>query len=164
MAASNSTKTIHRFISKRDGSFKIHIHTPDDKILSRSVGYKKIGEKAALKKAVKLRNDLGFAMWGKHWRRVLSDETLFLRLPHSFEPNHGYDKCGDGYVMEVCRANITAKDGTKFCRKRSVNKYGRKGAYLETKKIMLDYYADVIELMIYMGRITEKQVKLGLNQ
>ncbi len=82
------TNTGHRFISKseRNTAFKIHIHTPDDTLLERSIGYKIIGEKKALKKAIKLRNQLGREMWKKHWSRVLHDETLITRLPHTLEP------------------------------------------------------------------------------
>ena len=50
------TNTGHRFISKGKTAFKIHIHTPDDTVLHRSVGFVRIGEKKGLKKAIKLRN------------------------------------------------------------------------------------------------------------
>ncbi|MCV5979335.1 hypothetical protein OFO29_44000, partial [Escherichia coli] len=67
--------------------FKIHIHTPEDKILHRSVGYIRIGEKKGLKKAIRLRNEIGIKLWGKKlWKRVLNEPELFTRLPHSLEP------------------------------------------------------------------------------
>lgn len=64
MTKSNlETNTGHRFISKAKTAYKIHIHTPDDKVLHRSVGYIRIGERKGLKKAIKLRNELGREMW-----------------------------------------------------------------------------------------------------
>lgn len=80
------TNTGHRFISKAKTAFKIHIHTPSDTVLHRSVGYIRIGEEKGLKKAIKLRNELGSEMWGKFWRRLLKDPYLMTRLPHSIEP------------------------------------------------------------------------------
>lgn len=64
------TNTGHRFISKGKTAFKIHIHTPEDTVLHRSVGFVRIGEEKGLKKAIKLRNELGQQMWGKFWRRL----------------------------------------------------------------------------------------------
>lgn len=87
MSKSNlETNTGHRFISKAKTAYKIHIHTPDDKVLHRSVGFVRLGEKKGLKKAILLRNELGSAMWGKFWRRILKDPYLMTRLPHSLEP------------------------------------------------------------------------------
>ncbi|MBO0236589.1 Fe3+-citrate ABC transporter substrate-binding protein, partial [Vibrio parahaemolyticus] len=39
MKSNFETNTGLRFISKAETAFKIHIHTPEDKILHRSVGY-----------------------------------------------------------------------------------------------------------------------------
>ena len=87
MGKSNlTTNTGYRFISKGKTAFKIHIHTPDDKVLHRSVGFVRIGEEKALKKALNLRNELGCEMWGKFWNRILKDPYLMTRLPHDLEP------------------------------------------------------------------------------
>lgn len=158
-------QSVARFISLSGNTYKIHIHTPDDKVLSRSIGFKRCGKRKAFNKALKMRSKLGKQLWGKYWIRVLMEEDLFLRLPHNLEPNHGYDRCGTGdSVMEVYRANLTCADGTKKCRKRSVNKYGRNEAYREVKKIILEHHADVIDLMLYMGRINKTDLELRLKK
>lgn len=132
------SSTPHRFISKHGNTFKVHVHTPDDRI--------------------------GKRIWGKYWKRVLSDETLFLRMPHTLEPTHGYDKCGNGDdVMETFRANMTDKLGNKICRKRSVKKYGRREAYSQVKKIILKQHSDLIELMLFMGRISKDDLKTEIK-
>lgn len=87
MNKSNLTSnTGHRFISKGKTAYKIHIHAPDDKVVHRSVGFIRIGEKKALEKAIQLRNELGKEMWGKFWNRLLKEPYLMTRLPHDSNP------------------------------------------------------------------------------
>ena len=78
--------TGYRFISKGQTAFKIHIHTPEDTVLHRSVGFVRMGEDKALKKTIKLRDELGRKLWGKFWPKVLREPYLMTRLPHSLEP------------------------------------------------------------------------------
>ncbi|WP_390240719.1 Fe3+-citrate ABC transporter substrate-binding protein [Vibrio sp. R78045] len=150
----------HRFISQTAKTFKIHIHTPDDEVLHRSVGYSKIGEKEGLKVAIKLRNDLGKLLWKKYWPEVLKNDKLLLRLPHSLDPvivykpaptktdpNHRipcylakwkeYDESGNYKLKTVVR---------------SINKYGKLAAYTQTKMALLEAHKDVIPLLEFMER------------
>lgn len=113
------TSTGYRFISKSKNCYKIHIHTPNDKVLHRSVGFVRIGEAEGLRKAVQLRNELGRDMWGKFWARVVNDETLITRLPHSIEPEKITVGCGfyiNGkplFSSTFYRASWVTDDGEK---------------------------------------------------
>lgn len=160
MSKSNlKTNTGHRFISKAKTAYKIHIHTPGDKVLHRTVGFLKLGEKAGIKKAIKLRNQLGSQLWGKHWKIVLHDELLFTRLPHSLEPKiiykpRPYDKSMvDSYYIAAWRVY----DSNGNIKHRSVlgniDKMGRLAAYNKTKRALLEAYSDYIEILMYMGRV-----------
>lgn len=154
------TNTGHRFISKSEKAYRIHIHMPNDTILHRSVGSVKIGEKKALEKAIARRNELGEKHWGKFWKRVLRDETLLIRLPHTFEPILGTEGAGGkdehgNYrrLIEVYRITWADKNGVRKCRKRSTAKHGRLGAYTQLKNILLKEHADVMDILRFMGRI-----------
>lgn len=156
-----TTNTGHRFISKSDSAFKIHIHLPDDTILHRSVGYLKIGEEKGLRKALKLRNKLGVEHWTrKFWNMILDDPYLFTRLPHSLEPKVVYkpnptksnpnnrDEC---YIAKWRQFNGSGESHYKTV-VRSVNKYGKLAAYTQTKKALTDAHSDLIPLISYMER------------
>ncbi|MDD9197182.1 Fe3+-citrate ABC transporter substrate-binding protein [Aliivibrio sp. S3MY1] len=156
------TNTGHRFISKseRNTAFKIHIHTPDDKLLEKSVGYKYLGEEKALKKAIKRRNQLGREMWKKHWTRILNDETLITRLPHTLEPkiiNKPSPTMADPdkktpYYMARWTEYV---DGEKKIKSviRAITDGCKLQAYTETKRALLDAHAGEIEILKFMGRI-----------
>ncbi|MEZ8292389.1 Fe3+-citrate ABC transporter substrate-binding protein [Vibrio splendidus] len=155
-----SGATGHRFISKGKTAYKIHIHTPDDTVLHKSVGFVKMGEEKGLKKALKLRNQIGYELWGKHWRRVLKDEYLMLRLPHSLEPkivlkpnpiSSNSDHRIECYIAKWSYYDIEGKLRNKTL-VRSVNKHGRLSAYSQTKKALLEAYEDIIDIIVYMGR------------
>ncbi|MDP2571100.1 Fe3+-citrate ABC transporter substrate-binding protein [Vibrio sp. vnigr-6D03] len=165
--SSLTTSTGHRFISKSKTAFKIHIHTPDDTVMHRSVGFVRIGEKKGLKKAIKLRNELGREMWGKFWRRLLKDPYLMTRLPHSVEPVIVYkpnptksdpehrDAC---YLAKWREFNESGeyKYKTKVC---SINKHGKLAAYTQTKKALLEAHKNNIEILTYMGRLNSIDLK-----
>lgn len=160
--AESTDKETPRFISMTSKTYKIHIHTPDDTIIHRSVGYCKIGEEKGLKAAIKLRNELGKLLWKQFWPKVLSDDKLFLRLPHSLEPkivnkpaptltdpNHRlscylakwkeFDEHGNYKLKTVVR---------------SIDKYGKLSAYTQTKQALLDAHKDLIPIIEYMERFT----------
>lgn len=164
MSKSNLTSnTGHRFISKGKTAYKIHIHTPDDTILHRSVGFIRIGEKKALEKALQKRNELGKEMWGKFWHRLLKDAYLMTRLPHDLEPkiiykskdpetSHGYyiakwrEYLGDGkfnYRSTVC----------------SIDKHGKLAAYSKAKRALLEAHKENIDLLLFMGRLNSIDLK-----
>jgi len=162
-----TTNTGHRFISKAKTAYKIHIHCPDDTVLHRSVGYIRIGEKKGLQKAIKMRNELGVAMWGKFWRRLLKDPYLMTRLPHSLEPKVIYkprptkedpefkDEC---YIAAWRNYDNEGKLIYKsvVC---SINKHGKLGAYSKTKKALIEANKDNLEILEYMGRLTSIDLK-----
>ena len=161
------TNTGHRFISKAKTAYKIHIHTPDDTVLHRSVGYIRIGEKKGLKKAIKLRNELGSEMWGKHWRRLLKDPYLMTRLPHSLEPKIIYKprptldnpEARDPCYIAAWR-HYDEKGNCIFqsvvC---SINKHGKLAAYTKTKKALLEAYKEDLDILVYMGRFNSIDLK-----
>ncbi len=141
------TNTGYRFVSKGDGRFKIHIHMPDDSVCHRSVGYKKLGEERALRNAVKLRNDIGRKAWGKFWVQILNDPSLIIRLPHQLEPQEQYDNDGRHYYQVMY-----TKDGERKCFKRSIDKFGKLGAYNQCKRLLMEIYKDEIEIIRHMER------------
>ncbi len=153
-----TSNTGHRFISKGKTCFKIHIHTPDDKTLHRSVGFVRIGEKKGLRKAIKLRNELGREMWGKHWNRVLNDPDLIIRLPHTLEPTY-LTVTDQGKTLDVCQAMWSDSESNRHCRRYSLNKYGKLGAYIKAKKALLDAHRDVIDILLFMNRINTIDLK-----
>ncbi|SJN55041.1 Fe3+-citrate ABC transporter substrate-binding protein [Vibrio ruber] len=161
------TNTGHRFISKAKTAYKIHIHTPDDKVLHRSVGFIRIGEKKGLKKAILLRNELGRQMWGKHWRMLLKDPYLMTRLPHSLEPKIIYKprptKDNPNYRDACYIAAWRTYDEQGKCHFKSVvcsiNKHGKLAAYTKTKKALLDAHKDYLDILIFMGRLNSIDLK-----
>lgn len=163
MARSNfKTNTGHRFISKGKTAFKISIHKPDDTYLYKSVGFVRLGEEKALRKAVKLRNEIGKAHWGKFWPRILNEHNLITRLPHTLEPELLVVNCGlkgSPYIMEVYQAMWSDKDGKRHCRKYSLNKYGKLAAYMKAKRAMLEAHKDVLELLKFMDRVSTIELK-----
>lgn len=159
------TKTGERFISKGKTAFKIRIHKPDDTLLHRSVGFVRLGEEKALKKAIKLRNELGKQLWGKFWPSILNEPNLITRLPHTLEPVLLTTNCGNAengeyqYKIDVYQAAWSDKNGQRHCRKYSVNKYGKLAAYMKAKRAMLDAHKDVLELLKFMDRVSTIELK-----
>ncbi len=158
-----TTNTGHRFISRGKTAFKIHIHTPDDTILHRSIGFMRIGEEKALKKAIELRNQLGKEMWGKHWNRLLKDPYLMTRLPHDLEPKIIYKskdpETSAGYYIAKWREHL--EDGkfkyrSKVC---SIDKHGKLAAYSIAKRALLEAHKDNIDILIFMGRLNSIDLK-----
>ncbi|QIL84903.1 Fe3+-citrate ABC transporter substrate-binding protein [Vibrio sp. HDW18] len=162
-----STNTGHRFISRANTAYKIHIHTPDDTVLHRSVGFIRLGEQKGLKKAIVLRNQLGLAMWGKFWRQILKDPYLMTRLPHSLEPKIIYKPrptLEDPKARDTCYiAAWREYDNQDRCVFRSVvcsiNKHGKLAAYAKTKKALLAAHQDCLELLVFMGRLNSIDLK-----
>lgn len=159
--------TGYRFISKGKTAFKIHIHTPDDTVLHRSVGFVRMGEDKALKKTIKLRDELGRQLWGKFWPKVLKEPYLMTRLPHSlepkivFKPNPTQSDPGHRDECYIAKWRVFSENGdykyrTKVC---SIRKHGRLAAYSQTKRALLEAHKDVIELLIFMGRLNSIDLK-----
>jgi len=161
------TNTGHRFISKTKTCYKIHIHTPNDEILNRSVGFIKIGEVRGLKKAIFLRNEIGCAMWGKHWKRVLHDPTIFTRLPHSLEPKLIEKPCPTKSNPDQTRPYYIAKwleydengSSTYKSKLTNVTAMGKLAAYSQAKRILLEAHAQNIDILLFMGRVNTLKLK-----
>ncbi|ARR10301.1 Fe3+-citrate ABC transporter substrate-binding protein [Vibrio parahaemolyticus] len=163
MKSNFETNTGLRFISKAETAFKIHIHTPEDKILHRSVGYIRIGEKKGLKKAIRLRNEIGIKLWGKKlWKRVLNEPELFTRLPHSLEPKLIEKNAPIKSDPRRKKLHYLAKwyvygdDGSLSTKTTvvSVEKYGKLGAYNKAKRKLTEVYKNEIEILSYMDRFS----------
>ncbi|WP_338116769.1 Fe3+-citrate ABC transporter substrate-binding protein [Vibrio tubiashii] len=156
------TSTGHRFISTGTTAFKIHIHTPDDTIAHRSVGFVRIGKNKALKKAIKVRNALGYELWGKHWKRVLREPHLFTRLPHSLEPTviqkPRPTKADPHRVQSYYLARwwtYDSKGGKTYNSVlANISRMGKLAAYNKAKRALLDAHEENVQILSYMGRIS----------
>lgn len=153
--------TGHRFISKGRTCYKIHIHMPDDTIKHKSLGYLKIGAKAGLKEAIKLRDEIGIEAWTeKLWRRILAEPYIFIRLPHSLEPaiihkprplKHDPDFVETYYVAKWW--TYGAKGRVYHSVLGNIRLMGKLAAYNKTKRALTEAYADDIEILSKMNRI-----------
>ncbi len=138
-----------RFLSVTKTAYKIHIHLPDDTVTNRSIGYLKQGKEQGYISALKLRDQIGIEAWGKHWKRILNDPKIFHKLPKNLEPQLMADKNSSNQYYRA----MPVVNGKRVCFKRSINKYGKLGAYLACKRKLLDAYEDDLELLSYMGRV-----------
>ncbi|MFC5081069.1 hypothetical protein VTH8203_03954 [Vibrio thalassae] len=159
--SSFTSNTRYRFISKSNSSFKVRIQTLEGKVLHRSLGFIRLGEEKALEKAVQLRDELGVEIWGQFWFRLLSEPYILKRLPKSVEPKiiHKPKPTKDDpnnryscYIAKWREYNMTGEYKNKTM-VRSINKYGKLTAYLETKKALLDAYQDRLDLLSFKGRL-----------
>lgn len=152
LTANYQTSTGYRFISEGTNAYKVSIHLPDDTYVYSSIGFVTLGKKAALRKAIKTRNELGHRAWGKFWRRVLKEHDLIISLPHNLEPK--LSKCGTYYAAYWSDENKKRK-----CRKRSVEKYGKLAAYMQCKRVLLDAHRKNLELLLFMDRLSTIDLK-----
>lgn len=153
--ASSNTNTGERFISRsKQNCIKVKIPTLDGKCIYRSVGIINRGEKAALKRAVEIRDECGRKEWGEHWDLILSDQRIFMRLPSHFEPR---EKNGEFHVEWTIFENGKA---SRHHARKSFKKHGKLQAYIQCKQIKIEGYRKYIPLMLYMGLITEKDLNV----
>lgn len=143
-----------RFMSISEKAIKLHIPTPDDGMSHHSVGYLKLGVDEAYKKALKLRNLRGKTLWKSHWNNVIGDPDYLYRLPKNLEPLLMTTASGNEYY----RAMPTI-EGKRKCIKRSVNKYGKLGAYLHCKRALLEAYEEYLPILSFMGRLPTIKLK-----
>ncbi|WP_432773903.1 hypothetical protein [Vibrio parahaemolyticus] len=150
------SNTGYRFISeaKRGSTFKVTIPMPEGGYFYASVGYKRIGKRRGIRKAVNVRNKAGKKLWGKHWDRVRREFNLLSRLPRNLEPILWTDNTGRRYyISSYCTyESIYDRKQEKHALKASVDKHGRMGAYAIVKRALLEAYKDNLELMSYMNR------------
>lgn len=121
--------------------------------IHKSVGAKKLGYVIGLRKAQKLRNELGRDVWGKHWGKILSEPWLLKRLPYSLEPKR-LIKNGVNVDHEYYRVTYYKEERVKVEELFSINKLGTLPAYIQAKERMQELYADKIPLLQHMGRIS----------
>ncbi|MEZ8238629.1 MULTISPECIES: Fe3+-citrate ABC transporter substrate-binding protein [Vibrio] len=168
----NSSTTVgkvgHRFISKGRTAYKIHVPDSSITVQHLSVGFIKLGEKEALKIAIKKRNQLGKKFWGKHWKRILEDELLLGRLPRSLEPTLVYKPTptlSDPDKKELCyltKWRVLNTNSGKYQYKtvvRSIGKYGKLSAYIQTKSALLEAYSDILPIIEHIGRYSFAKFK-----
>lgn len=157
------SNTGHRFISKGKTAYKVHIHTPDDTVLHRSIGFIRCGEKKALEKAIQLRNTLGKEMWGKFWSRLLKEPYLMTRLPHDLEPKIIYKsrdpETSQGYDIAKWREYDDQGNFTYRSSVCSIDKHGKLAAYSKAKRALLEAHKDNIDLLLFMGRLNSIDLK-----
>ncbi len=167
MKGSFEEQTDLRFISKGDTAFKIHIHLPDDTVVHRSVGFVRIGEKNALKKAIRLRDSIGKKSWGSHWHKILLDPDVFLRLPHSLEPTlimkhkptiDEPDRKIPYYIAKWCISHENGKRKYKSMLA-SVERYGKLGAYNRAKRALMEAHRDILPILTRLERFNIVKLK-----
>ncbi|MDE5179163.1 Fe3+-citrate ABC transporter substrate-binding protein [Vibrio fluvialis] len=162
------TNTGHRFVTRTSLAYTIHIHTPDDSWLFRSVGLVKAGEKQALRQAIRLRNELGLSLWGKHWKRVLHEPELFTRLPRSLEPKivhklrPSQSDANRVYRYYIARWSEFDVGGHQTIRSAlaNIDKMGERAAYNKAKRELLEAHKDSIDIMLFMGRLNLDDLRL----
>ncbi|HAV1574506.1 TPA: Fe3+-citrate ABC transporter substrate-binding protein [Vibrio parahaemolyticus] len=148
------SNTGYRFISKGKTAFKISIPKPDGSYTYRTVGFVRLGEEKALKKAIIERNKKGKEIWGKFWHQVVSDWTLLARLPRNLEPRHYLASDKESQAGEY-RANWVMRKGdevVKVARRYSCDEHGKLTAYLLAKKALMHAHKNNLELLAFMGR------------
>lgn len=58
------SNTGYRFITKKKTCYAVSVPKPEGGYIRRSVGFVRIGEKKGLRKATKIRNQIGKELWG----------------------------------------------------------------------------------------------------
>lgn len=152
----------HRFISRSDSAIRVHVHLPNDTLTGYSIGFVKKGEQEAMSRALKLRDEIGEKEWGEYWPRILDDRYFFTRLPENLEPRLMI-KSG----MECYIATFSVLQNGKLVKKsavRSTHRRGKAGAYRETKEALIEAHQGVIDILLFMGRITQADLSLTLPE
>ena len=134
------------------------MHLPNDTVTNYSFGFLKNGEQEAIERALTLRDEIGEQEWGEHWPRIISDRYFFIRLPRSLEPRLTI-KSG----VECFIATFSVMEGGMLLKKsvvRSTHGRGKTAAYREAKEALIDAHQGVIDVLLYMGRITQADLTL----
>lgn len=151
------SNTGYRFITKAEKQmcFKISVPKPEGGHQYASVGYFRLGERRAMRKAINKRNKIGKRLWGKFWNQVRTDFTLLARLPRSLEPRFWVGETGLQYYCFDYMSNeydeIKGRYKKKH-RKVSISRLGRLAAYIEVKRLIHNEYGALIPLLKYMNR------------
>lgn len=146
------TNTGERFISLCESSkcYSITFKTPFDERIERSVGFERLGKKKAMRKAVKMRNELGIKEWGtKCWKLLLNDPYLLTRLPHSLEPEL-VSKNGTPYYRSIFEDGKRRYVSKLF----STKAHGTLGAYAQAKRVKLEMYKEWMPIFKKINRFT----------
>ncbi len=151
------SNTGYRFITKSEKQFcfKVSVPKPEGGYQYASVGYFRVGERKAMRKAIKKRNQIGKLLWGKHWERVRKDFTLLARLPRTTEPRLWVSKTGIQYYCFDYMSDEFDESKKRYKKKHfkvSINRLGRLAAYIEIKRKILNIYKQEIELLKFMNR------------
>ncbi len=145
--------TQHRFIFPTKHGFNVHVPKPSGGKKCTTVSRKHASHETLLVTAISVRNKIGAELWGPHWQRLLDDENLLRRLPVTLEPvtcSLSRGKLEGRFYL----ATWSDGQGNQIKTQYSINKYGRIGAYCRAKADLIDAYRDVIELLVYMGRVS----------
>lgn len=165
----SSTNTGECYITKTESSQRFNVsipcpHTPRKRHF-KSVGYGRLGESKGLKKAVKVRNELGKELWGVHWKTICDQPHLLKRLPKTLEPTykpeHWVIRKSDG--EKVLTPIYVAKwfnpaTGLNETTTAKIETHGRLTAYTITKRALLTVYKNYLPLIRYMGRVEHTTV------
>lgn len=144
---------MNRFITEGKNCFRISITSPASKIITKSVGYKKIGKEKGFQKALKVRDKLGRTLWREHWDRVLNEPKLLISLPETNEPILMTEQDGYGNPTLIYRAMWSeVQDGkpVRRCMKRSIACHGFDNAYAQCKNAIDKAHQPYIELISFI--------------
>ncbi|WP_146107126.1 hypothetical protein [Vibrio diabolicus] len=71
------SNTGYRFITKKKTCYAVSVPKPEGGYIRRSVGFVRIGEKKGLRKATKIRNQIGKELWGVVGIAFVSNSTCW---------------------------------------------------------------------------------------
>lgn len=160
----SSTNTGELYITKTDSSKRFNIsipcpHTPKKRHF-KSVGYGKLGETEGLKKAIRVRNQLGKELWKSHWKTIRNKPYLIKRLPKTLEPTYKPEHWiinksnGKRVSTPIYVAKwLNPETGLSETTTAKIETHGRLRAYTITKRALLTVYEDYLPLISFMGRI-----------
>ncbi|HHX8304449.1 TPA: Fe3+-citrate ABC transporter substrate-binding protein [Vibrio diabolicus] len=152
------SNTGYRFITKKKTCYAVSVPKPEGGYIRRSVGFVRIGEKKGLRKATKIRNQIGKELWGRCWDRVRKQFNLLARLPKSLDPRL---TTIDGKQYYVARYTKYDESNQKHEHsiKVSVNANGKLAAWTIAKRKLLNAHSDVMDVLLHIENVSSVQLK-----
>ncbi|HHF2940539.1 TPA: Fe3+-citrate ABC transporter substrate-binding protein [Vibrio diabolicus] len=152
------SNTGYRFITKKKTCYSVSVPKPEGGYIYRSVGFVRIGEKKGLRKATKIRNQIGKELWGRFWDRVRKQFNLLARLPKSLDPRLTTIDGKQYYVARYTKYDENDQKHEHYI-KVSVNAYGKLAAWTIAKRKLLQAHSDVIDVLMHIEKVSSVQLK-----
>ncbi|MFM2618660.1 Fe3+-citrate ABC transporter substrate-binding protein (plasmid) [Vibrio alginolyticus] len=152
------SNTGYRFITKKKTCYAVSVPKPEGGYVRRSVGFVRIGEKKALRKATKIRNQIGKELWGRCWDRVRKQFNLLARLPKSLDPRLTTIDGKQYYVARYTKYDENDQKREHFI-KVSVSAHGKLAAWTLAKRKLLKAHSDVMDVLLHIEKVSSVQLK-----